>query len=106
MLPHCIRWNRLNDYFEVYMNEWPKLLQICEAHDDDVNRVIFQFVLRINITRMNNLKLLKPVSIALDRIQQEGIRVSHAVQERKTLGTVFNNLAGDSSLHQFQIFKR
>lgn len=108
ILPQDVRWNTLSDCLEVYVNEWPKLLQICEEHKDDIDATIFQKVSNIQIKRLAEqfLKLLKPISVTLDRIQQKGACLSLAVEEWKKLGAVFDSLEEDVNLQHLQIFNK
>lgn len=108
VLPQDVRWNTLSDCLEIYVNEWPKLLLICEEHKEEIDPVIFKKVSDIYIKRMAEdfLQLLKPISIALDAIQQKGAFLSRAVQTWKKLIAIFDSFEEERSLHQYQLFKK
>lgn len=42
VLPQDVRWNTLSDCVEIYVNEWPKLLLLCEEHKEEIDPVIFK----------------------------------------------------------------
>ena len=109
VLPQDVRWNTLSDCLEIYVNEWPKLLLICEEHKDQIDPVIFKKVSDICIKRMAEdfLQLLKPISIALDAMQQKGAFLSQAVYIWKKLLAIFDSFEFEEerSLRQYQLFK-
>lgn len=108
VVPQDVRWNTVCECFEVYVNEWTKLLQICEEHKEEIDQVIFQKVSNIQIKRMAEdfLKLLKPISVTLDKLQQKDAFLSQAVFEWKKLEAVFDSLEDDTNIEQIRMFQK
>lgn len=108
IVPHDVRWNTLSDCFETYVSEWSKLLEICEEHEGDIDPVIFKKVSNIQIKRMAEdfLKLLKPISVTLDRMQQRRACLSYAVEEWKKLEAVFTSFESTERIIKQKFVKR
>lgn len=106
VLPQEVRWNTLADCLEVYVCEWDKLLKICDENKKLIDSVVYNKVYNIELKRSAEefLKLLKPISIALDKMQKMNTSLSVAVEIWKELESVFDE--EDFTLQQVNIFKK
>ena len=81
VLPQEVRWNTLLDSIESYLENWPILIRVCEEHRDiidrDIANKIKDFAIKQNAE--NYKDLLKPIAVALDRMQRDGCTLSDAV---------------------------
>ncbi|KAI6648625.1 Transposase [Oopsacas minuta] len=87
VIPHEIRWNTLTDCLKSYISNWHILVQVCEEYRDEINSNIGNKVKNYSIKRnAEDLFIrLKPISVALDRIQRENAIISDTVEVWKTL---------------------
>ena len=78
VMPQDVRWNTMSDCLASYLWNWPIILQVCEKHRGEIV---------INIA--NNVKNrhaeyfligLKPISVALDRVQSDTCVISKTVE--------------------------
>lgn len=63
----------MTDAIQIYLENRCKLVQLCQYHKEDINIDIIKIVNDIQIV-MNSLHLLsclKPISVALDRLQRD-----------------------------------
>ena len=93
VLPHEVRWNTITDSLESYITNWPILVKVCEEYRDEINLDIANKVKNYSIKRSAEefLVRLKPISIALDRIQRDNAIISDTVEIWKMLQTDFMN---------------
>lgn len=93
ILPQDVRWNTLADCLEIFTQEWQKLLQICEENKDQIDSLIFQKVSNIKLKRSAEdfLKIIKPISVTLDKLQRTDAFLADAVEAWKELEAVFDD---------------
>lgn len=88
-LPLQVRWNTMCDSLESYIKNWPILVQIVDenrdALDDSIKAKIMNMGIKKNAEDL--LLRLKPISIALDRIQKDSCSIAEAVDIWKQLET-------------------
>lgn len=86
-LPSDVRWNSVVDCFESYLKGWSSLIQICEEKKDRIDKQIQNIVVNISIKRNveDIVTQLKPISIALDKMQASKCSLSDCVQIWKEL---------------------
>ncbi|XP_029655938.1 uncharacterized protein LOC115229781 [Octopus sinensis] len=87
VLPIDVRWNTLSDCFQSYLDNWSIILRTCEEHRTDIDTEIFPKVQNISLKRRveEYLMLIKPIAVALDKIQNDSTTISHAVEIWKEL---------------------
>ena len=87
VLPQEIGWNTLADSLQCYLEKWAIILKVCEEHRDTINCTIAMKVQDIIIKRNaeDYLKRLKPIAVALDKVQSDGCKLSDAVEAWKAL---------------------
>ncbi|XP_069593638.1 uncharacterized protein [Ranitomeya imitator] len=87
VLPQDVRWNTLADCLEMFINNWSKLLSICETHQDKIDANIRSKVLNLGVKRNAEdlLERLKPISIALDKMQKDTATIADATEVWKDL---------------------
>ena len=63
------------------------ILKVCEEHRDDIYCKIAKKVRDINIKRNaeDYLRSMKPITVALDKVQSDSCKLSEAVEVWKTL---------------------
>jgi hypothetical protein len=99
-MPSDVRWNSLVGTVESYINNWSILVQVCEeAPECVVDAVIKKLVQNVTLKRNTGdlLKLLKPISLALDSTQKDTCSISDAVDIWKKLERELNDLGNLSS---------
>jgi transcription termination factor NusB len=106
VMPQDVRWNTLADCLEVYVSEWQKLLKICEENRNEIDTIVSEKVSNIQIKRLAEdfLAILKPISIALDRVKKNAF-LSDAVEVWKELESTFDK-DDNISIIQIRIFKK
>ncbi|XP_073422200.1 uncharacterized protein [Dendrobates tinctorius] len=86
-LPQDVRWNSVVDCFEQYIKNWPILMTLCEENRDKIDGTVTAKILNIglkrNVERM--LSFLKPISQALNKIQENSCFIADAVEIWKEL---------------------
>lgn len=89
VLPQDVRWNTLADCLQSYLDNWPTLLKVCEEHRGNIDSTVASKVQNISIKRNaeDYLKRLKPISVALDKVQRDTCFIGGAVEAWKQLGT-------------------
>lgn len=105
VLPNDVRWNSLADCLQVFIESWPKLLKISEDHRNEIDAVVREKISNIYLKRSaeDYLAILKPISVAIDRLQRTDATLSDVVQEFKILESAFEET--DFTLSQIQKFK-
>ncbi|XP_063222783.1 uncharacterized protein LOC134531131 [Bacillus rossius redtenbacheri] len=87
ILPQDVRWNTTVDCLSAYIKYWPVLVKICEENRTAINDNIYRKVMNVVIKRNaeDMLRCLKPVAIALDKVQKDSSTISTAVDVWKSL---------------------
>lgn len=87
VLPQDVRWNTLADCLQCYLDNWSIILKVCEENRDSIDTNVASKVQNIGIKRQaeDYLRLLKPISIALDIVQSDSCFLSDAVSVWKKL---------------------
>ena len=82
VMPQDERWNTMADCLASYLPNWPIILQACEKHRGEIDKNIANKVKNIGIKRNAKyfLNRLKPISVALDRVQSDTCVISETVQ--------------------------
>ena len=75
------------DCLESYIKHWPILLTICEQNRDKIDTYIVNIVNNLGIKRSAEelLQRLKPIAVALDKIQRDSCTIADTVDIWKTL---------------------
>lgn len=88
VIPQDVRWNTATDAIECYLENRGILVQVCQDNKESVDSNIYRIVNDINIT--NNardfLLRMKPIAVALDRMQRDGSTIAVAVEIWRKLG--------------------
>lgn len=81
-LPQEVRWNTLADCLQSYMSNWSVLLKVCEEHRNEVDGTIADNVRNLGIKRNaeDYLTRMKPIAVALDKVQRNTCVISEAVE--------------------------
>ena len=87
VLPQEVRWNTLADSLQCYLDNWAMILKACEEHRDNIDGMIAKKVRDINVKRNaeDYLRRMKPIAVALDKVQSESCKLSEAVEVWKAL---------------------
>jgi uncharacterized protein YuzB (UPF0349 family) len=103
VLPQDVRWNTLCDCLESFIKNWPVLLKICEDHRDVIDTGIRNKVTNLAIKRNAEdlLKILKPIAVALDKIQKNSCTISDALVIWKDLEKNLLNLLDVKGKREF-----
>ena len=82
-----VRWNTLSDCLKSYLDNWSVLLKVCDEHRDEIVRNIAakvkDFALKRNAE--DYLQRMRPIAVALDRMQSDSCKISDAVHVWKKL---------------------
>lgn len=106
VLPNDVRWNSLADCLEGFVESWPILFKIAEENKNEIESTIREKVSNIHLKRLaeDYLKILKPISIAIDRLQKNDASISDVVEQFKILESHFEET--DFNLKQMSIFQK
>lgn len=106
-LPLEVRWSSSCNCLESFLQNWHILVKICEEHRNDIDRDISTLVSNISIKRNAEdlLGRLKPISCALDLIQQDQCTIAHCVVIWKKLLIKLNEKL-DSSADKKKVMSR
>lgn len=87
VLPQEVRWNTLADCLQSYLDNWSTLLKVCEEHRDEIESSISDKVKNFGLKRNaeDYLQRMKPIAVALDKVQSDSCRISDAVDVWKQL---------------------
>lgn len=87
IMPHQVRWNTMADCLSAYLKNWSSLVSICEENRNEIDGIVYNKVTNFGIKRNAEdlLKRLKPIAIALDKMQQKDCSISTAVHIWKVL---------------------
>ena len=79
--------NTLSDCLKSYLDNWSVLLKVCDEHRDEIVRNIAakvkDFALKRNAE--DYLQRMRPIAVALDRMQSDSCKISDAVHVWKKL---------------------
>ena len=86
-LPLQVRWNTMCESLDSYIKNWSILMQIAEENRDSIDEDIRSKIMNMGIKRnVEDLLLrLKPISVALDRVQRDSCSIVEAVHVWKKL---------------------
>jgi hypothetical protein len=106
ILPSDVRWNTMADCLEIYLKEWPKLVKICEENKDKIDSIIYGKIMNMVIKQAAEeyLKILKPVAVALDKLQKNLTFISDAVEIWKELEDKLTE--AEVNLSKMQLFEK
>jgi len=98
IMPQDVRWYTMADCLESYIKHWPILLTICEQNRDKIDSSIANIVNNIGVKRSAEefLQRLKPIAVALDKIQSDSCTIADTVEIWKTLETDLALVNGDA----------
>ena len=101
VLPLEVRWNTLADCLHSYLDNWATPLKVCDEHRDSIDTIVARKVQDISIKRNaeDYLKRMKPIAIALDKVQSDSCVLSEAVE-------VWNRLSEDIASSQPLVVSR
>ncbi|XP_067412762.1 heterogeneous nuclear ribonucleoprotein U-like protein 1 isoform X2 [Emydura macquarii macquarii] len=87
ILPQDVRWNSVVDCFEQFIKNWPILIKLCEENRDKIDGSISSKVSNIGLKRNveDMLSILKPISIASNKLQRNCCCIADAVEIWKAL---------------------
>ena len=82
LLPCDTRWNSTADALQSYLKNYDILVRTCEDPEARIHEKIVTDVLNLELKRrtVEYLKILKPVAVALDRIQRDSTLISEATE--------------------------
>lgn len=91
-MPQEVRWNTMADCLESRIKNWPILMTICEENRDSADKIessIASIVSNLGIKRSAEelLQRLKPIAVALDKVQRDNCTIADAVNIWKQLET-------------------
>lgn len=95
-LPQDVRWNTLSDCLESYLKNWAIILKTVEEEasrrhvEQRVANKVRDFGIKRNAEDL--LARLKPISVALDRMQSETTHIAEAVEIWIELQTKLNDI--------------
>ena len=77
-IPIDVRWNSVTDCLESYLNNWPILYKVVEAHRLEIDSDIYDKVMDLGLkTRTAEyLSKMKPIAVALDKLQSDNCNIS------------------------------
>ena len=87
MLPQEVRWNTLADSLQCYLDNWAMIFKVCEEHRDNIDGMVAKKVRDINIKKNaeDYLRRMKPIAVALDKVQSDSCKLSETVEVWKAL---------------------
>ena len=93
-LPIAIRWNSVNDCMQAYVDNWAILVKVVESHPEEIDSEIREKILDITLKRQATeyLSKMKPIAVALDRLQADKCHLSDAVVIWKELAESFDDI--------------
>lgn len=82
VMPQEVRWNTVSDCLRSYLDNRGILIPICQDRGSQIDDEICALVSDVDLTRQvaDFLLRIKPVSIALDRVQRDNTNISIAVE--------------------------
>ena len=99
-IPNDTRWNSVNDCLQDYVDNWPVLVSVVESHPGEIDPAICEKVLDINLKRqtLDYLSKMKPLAVALDKLQRDSCHLADAVVIWKELAESFDEMSVADSL--------
>ena len=90
-LPICVRWNSVHDCLQGYVDNWAVLVNVVDSHRSEIDSDICEKVLNIDLKRQAEeyLSKMKPLAVALDRLQANEYHLADAVVIWKDLAEKF-----------------
>ncbi|KAI6651859.1 Transposase [Oopsacas minuta] len=103
--PQEVRWNTIADSLQCYLENWTMVLKVYEEHRDTINGTIAMKVQNINIKRNaeDYLKRMKPIAVALDKVQSDGCKLSDAVEDSRYRGINLSKDEVDAVLELYSL---
>lgn len=82
LMPQEIRWNTMNDSLQSYLDSRGILVQICQDNQSQIDKDIIKIINDNHVTTnaVELLSRLKPIAVALDRMQQTSTTIAVAVE--------------------------
>ncbi|KAM7165749.1 uncharacterized protein RBU57_006893 [Macrochelys suwanniensis] len=89
-LPQVVRWNSVVDCFEHHIKIWPNLTTVCEQTREKIDGTVTAKVLNLEHKRNveHLLSTLKPISVALNKMQGNSCFIADAVEIWKRLSEI------------------
>jgi len=105
IMPQEVRWNTMADCLESNIKHWPILMTICEQNRNKTDSSVANIVTNLGVKRSAEelLQRLKPIAVALDKVQRDSCTIADAVDIWKQLET---DLALDSPDTKQKLKKR
>ena len=93
-LPNDTRWNSVNDCLQAYVDNWPVLVNVVEAHREKLDTAICDKVMDMNLKRqaVEYLSKMKPIAVGLDRLQADNCHLADALVIWKDLAERFEDM--------------
>ena len=93
-IPIEVRWNSVTDCLEAYIENWPILVKVVESHKGEIDTDIFNMVrdLELKQRAAEYLSKMKPIAIALDKLQSDKCSISDSVVIWKDLQDAFDDM--------------
>lgn len=101
-LPLEVRWNSVTDSLRAYLDNWPKLIAVCAEHRDTMDKDIAKLINDVALKRNaeDYLSRMKPIAVALDRMQRADCTIADAVHIWKELYTELQPILSDADLRK------
>ena len=105
-LPIDVRWNSVADCLESYLKNWAIMLKVSEDHRSEFDKDIFSKLSNLGIKRSAEdlLARMKPISVALDKVQADKSTIADAVNVWKDLEVSLEQ-SGQNVMKQFKARK-
>nr|XP_048724070.1 uncharacterized protein LOC125644334 [Caretta caretta] len=89
-LPQDAQWNSVVDCFEHYIKNLPNLMTVCEQNCEKIDVNVTDKVLNIGLKRNveHMLSILKPISVALNKMQENSCFIADVVEIWKELSEI------------------
>ena len=86
-LPIDVRWNTVSDCLQAYLDNWAILVKVVETHRSNMDTNICDMILDISLKSCTQdyLDKMKPISVALDKLQANTCTIADAVPIWKDL---------------------
>ena len=93
-IPIEVCWNSVTDCLEAYIENWPILVKVVESHKGEIDTDIFNMVrdLELKQRAAEYLSKMKPIAIALDKLQSDKCSISDSVVIWKNLQDAFDDM--------------
>lgn len=93
VMPNEVRWNSMSDCLTSFIRNWQIMCTVCSENPSLIEKQIANLVQNFDLKRKAEdlLKLLKPISVALDRMQKDSTSIADSVSIWKELETQFES---------------